>query len=150
MTATTASSWAQDATEGVPNVKQPEQQNVQVQMHDTWEAIKRFSVEQKDQALTALSQAMTALDEDIDNARANIDANWQDMSQDARLEKQEALSEMKDQREDLGRKYQELKAASADNWDAAKVRFGNAWEHTKDAWTELTAPSPAADSPAAN
>ncbi|MCC4307581.1 hypothetical protein LL252_03265 [Alcanivorax marinus] len=144
MMATTASSWAQDATEGVPNVKQPEQENIQAQMRDTWEAIKQFSVEQKDQALAALSQAMTALDEDIDHARANIDENWQDMSQEARLQKQEALADMKDKREDLGEQYQELKAASADNWEVAKARFGGAWEETKDAWAELTAPQPKA------
>ena len=145
MMANTASSWARDATEGVPNVKQPDHENVQAQMRDTWEAIKQFSVEQKDQALAALRQAMDALDEDIDNASANIEKNWQDMSQDARLRKQEALSEMKDQREELGDRYQDLKAASADNWEAAKARFGGAWSKTKDAWAELTAPEPSAD-----
>lgn len=145
MMATTASSWADDVTEGVPNVKQPDQENVQVQMRETWESIKQFSAEQKDQALAALRQAMAALDEDIDNARANADENWENLSREARQKKEQALDEMGDRREDLDDEYQDLKAASADNWEAAKARFGGAWEKTKDAWVELTAPEPSAD-----
>ncbi|MFP1677162.1 hypothetical protein ACLD02_00615 [Alloalcanivorax sp. C16-2] len=145
MLATTANSWAQDATDGVPNIKQPDQENIQTQMRDTWETIKQFSADQKDQALAALRHAMDALDEDIDQASERIDENWQDMSQDARLKKQEALSELKEQRETLQTRYQQLEASSGDNWEAAKARFGGAWESTKDAWSKLTAPDPEQD-----
>ena len=144
MLATTANSWAQDATDGVPNIKQPDQENIQAQMRDTWETIKQFSADQKDQALAALRHAMDALDEDIDQASERIDENWQDMSQDARLKKQDALSELKEQREALQTRYQQLEASSEDNLEAAKARFGGAWESTKDAWSELTAPQPRA------
>ena len=66
MLATAANSWAQDATDGVPNIKQPDQENIQAQMRDTWETIKQFSADQKDQALAALRHAMDALD-DLDD-----------------------------------------------------------------------------------
>lgn len=142
MLATTANSWAQGTTEGVPTIKQPDQENIETQMRDTWETIKQFSADQKEQALAALRHALDGLDEDIDQASEQIDDNWQDMSQDARLKKQEALSELKEQRETLQARYQQLEASLEDNWEAAKARFGGAWESTKDAWSQLTAPDP--------
>ena len=145
MMVTTATSWAQSTTEGTPNIKQPDQENVSAQMRDTWEAFKNFSVEQKNEAVEMARRALANLDEEIDEAQKEIDRGWQNLSQEARLEKQETLSELKDEREELQAEYQELQAASADNWEEAKHRFGSAWQSTKQAWRDLTAPNPDAE-----
>ena len=145
MMVTTATSWAQSTTEGTPNIKQPDQENVSTQMRDTWESFKHFSVEQKNEALAVARRALENLDQEIDETQKEIDKGWQNLSQEARLEKQETLSELKDERKELQAEYQELEAASADNWEEAKRRFGSAWQSTKQAWRDLTAPSPDAD-----
>jgi len=145
MMATTATSWAQDATEGTPNIKQPDQENVSAQMQDSWEEFKHFSVEQKNEAVALARRALENLDEEIEETQTEIDQGWQNLSQEARLEKQETLSELKDERRELQGEYQELEAASADNWDEAKQRFGAAWQSTKQAWRDLTAPNPDAE-----
>lgn len=142
MMVTTATSWAQSSTEGTPNIKQPEHENVSAQMRDTWEAFKNFSVEQKNEAVEVARRALENLDEEIDDAEKEIDQGWQNLSQEARLEKQETLSELKDERGELQAEYQELQAASADNWEEAKRRFGSAWQSTQQAWRDLTAPNP--------
>ena len=101
MMVTTATSWAQSTTEGTPNIKQPDQENVSAQMRDTWEAFKNFSVEQKNEAVEMARRALANLDEEIDEAQKEIDRGWQNLSQEARLEKQETLSELKDERSEL-------------------------------------------------
>ncbi|ASK35930.1 hypothetical protein CEK62_16835 [Alcanivorax sp. N3-2A] len=145
MLATTSSSWAQDATEGVPNIKQPDQENVQAQHRDTMEDIRQYSAEQKEQAMQAARNGLDRLDARIDDASDSINDGWKELSQETRLKKQQALANLKEQRAELQADYQRLQDASADNWDAAKVRFGNAWDATRQAWRELTAPTPAQD-----
>lgn len=141
MLATTSTSWAQGTTEGVPNVKQPDQENVSAQLRDSWEEFKSFSAEQKEEAMEAARRLMDDLDDDIAEAENEIDHGWQNLSQEARLEKQETLRELKDERGELQGEYQELEAASEDNWREAKRRFSAAWESTQQAWRDLTAPN---------
>lgn len=146
MLATTASAWAQPAsTDTSSAAEQPGTAAMQRHARDTWEDIKDYSAAQKKQALSKAHEGLKALDHRIDRAQQDLDRHWNDMSQDARLKKQKALGHLKDDRVKLQAQYRELKAASADNWDAAKARFGAAWESTKSAWHALVAPNPPAD-----
>lgn len=140
MLATTTSSWAQDTTEGTPHVKQPDQENMAAQSRDTLDDVRDYSAEQKDEAVRAARHGLDRLDARIEEMSTRIDASWKQLSQQTRLKKQQALSNLKEQRAELEADYQRLQAASADNWDAAKARFGEAWEATKQAWRELTEP----------
>lgn len=143
MLATTSSVWAQDnTTEGTPHVKQPDTTAMKIHARDTWEDIKDYSAAQKEQAVAQAKQGLDALDRQIDQVQENINKGWKNMSQEARLKKQSALSNLKDDRKKLQAQYEDMKGASADNWDEAKHRFGSAWESTKQAWRDLTAPNP--------
>jgi DNA repair exonuclease SbcCD ATPase subunit len=141
MLATTASSWAQDTSEGTPHVKQPDQENVAARNRDTLDDIRDYSAEQKDEAVRAARHGLDQLDARIEEMSTHIDASWKQLSQQTRLKKQQALGNLKEQRAELETDYQRLQAASADNWEAAKTRFGDAWQATKQAWRALTEPA---------
>lgn len=141
MLATTASSWAQETNEGVPHVKQPDQENVATENRGSMEDIRHYSAAQKEDALRAARSGLDRLDTRIEQMSASIDKGWKNLSQETRLKKQKGLSNLKAERAKLQEDYERLQAASADNWDAAKIRFNNAWQSTKQAWRELTAPA---------
>ncbi len=141
MLVTTASAWAE--TEGVPNVKTPEPEKVETQMEETLDDIQNYSVEQKNEAMRVARHAIDDLNQQITLLQGDINSQWRDLSQDARLHKQEALASLKEQQTQLETRYQALQNASEDNWDAAKVKFQQSWEAAKQGWQSLTAPAPA-------
>ena len=144
MLVTTASAWAE--TEGVPNVKTPEPEKVETQMEETLDDIQNYSVEQKNEAMRVARHAIDDLDQQITLLQGDINSQWRDLSQDARLHKQEALASLKEQQTQLETRYQALQNASEDNWDVAKVKFQQSWEAAKQGWQSLTAPAPEQDS----
>ncbi len=141
MLVTTASAWAE--TEGVPNVKTPEPEKVETQMEETLDDIQNYSVEQKNEAMRVARHAIDDLNQQITLLQGDINSQWRDLSQDARLHKQEALASLKEQQTQLETRYQALQNASEDNWDVAKVKFQQSWEAAKQGWQSLTAPAPA-------
>ncbi|MBU86279.1 hypothetical protein [Alcanivorax sp.] len=138
MLVTTSISWAN--TEGVPNVKTPDPEKVTAQMEDTLEEIQAFTVEQKNDAMRAARHALDDLDRQITLLQSEIDSRWQGLSQQARLDKQSAMATLKEQRAELESRYQALQQASADNWEAAKVKFSRGWDAVKQSWQALNAP----------
>ena len=140
MLVTTATAWAE--TEGVPNVKTPEPEKVEAQMEDTLDDIQNYSVEQKNQAMRVARHAIDDLNQQITLLQGDINSQWRDLSQDARLQKQEALTALKEQQAQLETRYKALQNASEDNWDAAKVKFQQSCEAAKQGWQSLTAPAP--------
>ena len=140
MLVTTASAWAE--TEGVPNVKTPEPEKVETQMEETLDDIQNYSVEQKNEAMRVARHAIDDLNQQITLLQGDINSQWRDLSQDARLHKQEALASLKEQQTQLETRYQALQNASEDNWDVAKVKFQQSWEAAKQGWQSLTAPAP--------
>ena len=139
MLVTTAAAWAE--TEGVPHVKTPEPEKVETQMEENLDDIQEFTVEQKNEAMRAARHALDDLDRQITLMQGDIDSRWQELSQQARLQKQSAMADLKAQRKQLETRYQELQQAGADNWDAAKVKFRESWEAAKQGWQALTAPA---------
>lgn len=140
MLVTTATAWAE--TEGVPSVKTPEPAKMETQMEETLDDIQGYSVEQKNQAMRVARHAMDDLNQQITLLQGDINSQWRDLSQDARLHKQDALASLEEQQAQLETRYQALQNASEDNWDAAKVKFQQSWEAAKQGWQSLTAPAP--------
>lgn len=138
MLVTTSISWAN--TEGVPNVKTPDPEKVATQMEATMEDIREFTVEQKNDAMRTARHALDELDQQITLLQSEIDSRWQDLSQQARLDKQSAMATLKEQRAELEVRYQALQQAGADNWEAAKAKFSQGWEAVKQTWQALNAP----------
>lgn len=137
MLVTTSLSWAD--TEGVPNVKTPDPDKVSTQMEENLEDIQEFTVEQKNDAMRTARHALDDLDQQITLLQSEIDSRWQGLSQQARLDKQSAMAALKEHRAELESRYRELQRASADNWDAAKVKFSQGWEAVKKSWQALNA-----------
>lgn len=138
MLVTTAASWAD--TEGMPNVKTPEPEKVEAQFEETLEDIQDYSIEQKNKAMQAARHGLDDLDREITRLQGDIDRQWRELSQEARLEKQEALSALKQRQEKLEDQYDALQSAGAENWERAKSRFQESWQSAQEGWQRLVAP----------
>ena len=136
MMVTTAAAWA-DSTEGMPNVKTPEPEKVEVQVESTLDDIRQFSVEQKNEAMRAARHALDDLEQQMTLLQSEMDSQWRDLSQDARLGKQEAMSALKQEQKELEAHYRSMQDAGEDNWQAVQERFQQSWGAAKANWQAL-------------
>ena len=136
MMVTTAAAWA-DSTEGVPNVKTPAPEKVEVQAEATLEDIREFSVEQKNEAMRTARHALDDLDQQMNLLQSEVDSQWRELSQDARLSKQEALSALKQEQKALEAHYRSMQEAGKDNWQSVQDRFQQSWDAARRNWKTL-------------
>ena len=108
-------------------------------MEESMEDIREYSVEQKNEAMQVARHALDELQQQMTLLQADIDSRWQELSQDARLQKQEALSALKQEQKELETRYQSMQEAGKENWDAAKQQFQESWAAAKQNWRALTA-----------
>jgi DNA repair exonuclease SbcCD ATPase subunit len=120
--------WAQ-AAGGKPTME-----NVEKQVGEAADAIKRYSADQRDEALSKAKAAMDALDAKIDKLEASIRRNWEKMDQATRRKAQAALDELKRQRKRMSESYGALKQSSAGAWEHVKNGFADSYEDLRDAW----------------
>lgn len=136
MMVTTAAAWA-DSTQGVPHVKSPEPEKMEMQLESTLEDIGDFSEEQKNEAMRTARHALDDLEQRMNLVQGEIDSQWRDLSQDARLGKQEALSALKQEQQELEAAYRAMQDAGEENWKAAQQQFQESWLAAKRNWQSL-------------
>lgn len=96
---------------------------------ETLDAIKAYSVEQRDEAVQELEDALARLDTRIEALSARIDSKASDMKADARANAEKTLAELRQARSKLGEKYENLKESSGDAWDRVKSAFAESYEN---------------------
>ena len=92
------------------------------------EAIKNYSVQQRNKAVKKADEVMKDLDARIDQTQARIQDKWNEMDQAAREKTKETLRELREQRNELSEWYGGLKHSSADAWDHVKKGFADGYE----------------------
>lgn len=98
------------------------------------EALKNYTIEQRDEAASASKAALDSLDERIDALQARVDEEWDQMSQAVRQETRENLKKFRDQRNRAAEWYGGMKASSASAWGEMKQGFSNAYGELTKAW----------------
>jgi len=125
-------------------------EEVKQEASDLAEALKNYTVEQRDEAARASKAALDSLDERIDTLQARVDEDWDQMSQAVRKETRENLKKFRDQRTRAAEWYGSMKASSASAWDEMKLGFSNAYGELTEAWEkaeeEFSAEKPQKDS----
>ena len=101
---------------------------------DAAEAIKNYTVEQRDEAVKKTKAALDDLDERIDRLEAKIRDKWGEMDQAARDRATAALRALRQERERVAEWYGGLQHGSAEAWDRVKMGFSEAYKKLKASW----------------
>lgn len=96
------------------------------------EAIKKYAVAQKDEALVKAEKYMNKLDNRIDKWESQLDANWDQMSESARLKWRASIKNLQKQRNNLSEWYGGMKHSSGEAWDEIKKGFSEAYTAVAD------------------
>ncbi|UTW08280.1 hypothetical protein [Pseudomonas benzenivorans] len=121
-------SFAEDAA------NQASMEQVKQETQDLMQAIKGYSVEQRDQAIQETKAALDKVDNRMAALESRIDKNWEQMNQAARDEARSSLQAIRKQRMVLAEKYGSLQSSSADAWEEMKTGFSDAYSSLHDAW----------------
>lgn len=109
---------------------------VKSEVADAVEAIKAYTVDQRDQAITKIKSVLNDLDGRIDKLETRIDDNWDQMSAAARREARTTLRGLRKQRNEVAEWYGGLKHSSTDAWEELKKGFSDAYGALADAWDQ--------------
>jgi len=96
--------------------------NVQKKTTDAWEAVKAYTHEKKDAAVTHGKQLMRETDAKITQLEGKA-------SGDAQVAYEQEIKTLKAQRAEAGKKLDEMGKASASSWDAVKQGFADAYKN---------------------
>lgn len=136
MLVTTASAWA-NATDPASGNDSPGSGAMELRLDTSMAPMGEFGVADKPQALALARDGMSDLDQQLDKLVDSIDRQWRDLPQAERLEKQEALAVLKEEKQSLEEHYQALHTANAEQWDAARDRFEQSWAVVTRSWRAL-------------
>ena len=92
------------------------------------EAIKNYTVQQKDEAIKNAKATLEDLDARIKQMEDRLDKEWNHMDSAARDAARASLRKLREQRTDLADWYGQLKQSSASAWDAVKRGFADSYE----------------------
>jgi len=121
-------SFAQSSTDKttINEVKQETQEAIQ--------ALKAYSVDQRDEAVKKTKATLDKLDSRIDALETRVDNNWDNMNAAARKKYRTALKSLRKQRTELAEWYGGMKSSSADAWEDIKKGISDAYTAFYDAW----------------
>ena len=109
------------------NAEQTETQKLKKEWSEAMQALKSYSVEQRDQARDVAKQKLAAMDERIERLEGQIDEKWDEWSEEARQRHKAVLQTLRGQRTELQKWYDSMKHSSVDAWGKVKQGFINAY-----------------------
>jgi hypothetical protein len=102
---------------------------------ETAQAIKNYSVDQRDDALKGAKRLLDDADARIDELESDMGRNWDKMSASARVHAQETMNKLRKQRQDLSQDYGELKRSSSSAWDEVKNGFSRSYDALRESFS---------------
>ncbi len=97
--------------------------DVKQKMTETVQAIEKYSIAQRDEAVKKAKAALDDLDARIDSLEARLNKQWDKMDQAARNKAWDALRELRKQRNELAEWFGGLKHGSGKAWEGIKKSF---------------------------
>ncbi|QUJ70114.1 hypothetical protein KDD30_18380 (plasmid) [Photobacterium sp. GJ3] len=130
LTVSAAHHEKEDATTSAEQVSQDTQELL--------ESLKKYSADQKDEAVKATQEGLNSLDKNIDELQNNIEKNWDNMDQAAREKSRKTLKSLQEQRVELAEWYGSMKSSSAGAWEHVKSGFSDAYDNLSHAWQKAS------------
>ncbi|MGW8311915.1 MAG: hypothetical protein ACWGOL_01640 [Desulfuromonadales bacterium] len=109
---------------------------VQKKAAETYQALKDYTIEQRDQAVAAAEKKLATLDQQINVLQNDLDARWQTMSQATREKTREMIRKLNKQREAVAEWYGGMRHSSADAWEEVKKGFADSYDRLERAFQD--------------
>ena len=106
---------------------------VKKEVKEATETIKKYSIEQRDEAVKSTKSTLDKMDKRIDQMESDLNKKWKNMTESAREQKQKSIHALKKKRNEVAEWYGGLKHGSANAWEEIKTGFSNAYEVLGDA-----------------
>lgn len=101
---------------------------VKKEVQEATETIRKYSIEQRDEAVKSTKSTLDKMDKRIDQMESDLNRKWKHMTESAREQKQKSLRVLKKKRNEVSEWYGGLKHGSANAWEEIKTGFSNAYE----------------------
>jgi TolA-binding protein len=101
---------------------------------ETYETMKDYTLEQRDEAMTAAEKKLKQLDVRIEEMQKSLDDRWQEMSDATREKTQETLNELRKERENVAEWYGGMRHSSAEAWEDVKKGFADSFDRLEKAF----------------
>jgi hypothetical protein len=101
------------------------------------EAIKNYSVAQRDEALKKAKTVLDDLDARIDRMQWQLNEKWDQMDQVAREKATANLTALQKQRNDIAEWYGGLKHSSSNAWEDVKKGFLKSYQELRDTFDKV-------------
>ncbi len=103
---------------------------------ETGQAIKNYTVAQRDEAIKKAKAALDDLDARIGRLERKLDNEWDRMDQAARKKTRATLNALRRERNEAAEWYGGLKHSSAESWEQVKAGFVKSYEVLKESFTK--------------
>ena len=107
---------------------------VEEKVAEAAEAIKNYSVDQRDEALKKAKIVLDDLDERIDRMESELNEKWDRMNQSARKNATATLKALRKQRNEVAEWSGGLKHSSSNAWEDVKTGFLNSYRELRGAF----------------
>ena len=103
---------------------------------ETGQAIKNYTVAQRDEAIKSAKAALDDADRRIDRMERKLDSEWERMDQGARKRARATLDALRRERNEAAEWYGGLKHSSAESWEQVKTGFVKSYEVLKESFAK--------------
>ena len=110
--------------------------DVSRKVDDAGQAIKNYTVVQRDEAIKKAKAALDDLDVRIGRMERKLDNEWDRMDQAARKKARATLNALRKERNEAAEWYGGLKHSSAEAWEQVKAGFVKSYEVLKESFTK--------------
>lgn len=114
------------SSEHITSAKVPEKTSEKMNVKETIDTIKSYSVEKRDEALKKAKAALDDFDARMEKLEKKIEESHAKWSMAIMQDKKKMLEELKKERKEVAKLYEDLKTSSK-----------KAWENTKDAFIKM-------------
>ncbi len=100
----------------------------------TYQTMKSYTLQQRDEAVAAAKKRLAELDRQMDQLQKSLDEHWQDMSAEARKKKQQTLNALERQRREAAEWYGGMRHSSGEAWEEVKQGFADSYDRLEKAF----------------
>ena len=108
--------------------------DVKEKVADASQAIKNYSVNQRDEAVKKAKAALDDIDLRIDSMESQINKKWRQMDQSSRKKSRDTLTALRKQRNEVAEWYGGLKHSSSNAWEDVKKGFLKSYRDLRDSF----------------
>ncbi len=123
-------------TGGTDTSTQTTAKEVKKEWAEAVDAIKGYSLDQRDAALNKADALLISMDSQIEKLESQAQNEWKDLKGDAKANRQAALKSMRQQRAELSEWYGGMKHSSEEAWEEVRTGFVNAFSTLDKSFTD--------------